>query len=295
MSDTLEELIQRHKKEKKELQGKIQNLKHTTPKGDKKKKKDVTAEITKLESELNLKQEKELSELQSSQIVAEPEDHSFVQNGGIEEAIENIKISKSQRKRDKKALKDKERNERIAEAEIENLKGVRHVEKVKIESELKSKGLSIFEVPSDGNCMYKALEHQLSLQDRLVSTETLRSEAAFFMRKHPDDFMPFMTNPDSGEPLTLEEFENFCQKTESSTAWGGQIELRALSHSLETPIEVVQAEGAEILIGEEYEDKEKLILSYHRHAFKSGEHYNSVIPLSSEELDMEENDFVKEV
>ena len=39
-----------------------------------------------------------------------------------------LRISKAQKRRDKKAALEKEREERIAEAEIENLTGARHVE-----------------------------------------------------------------------------------------------------------------------------------------------------------------------
>ena len=48
------------------LQGKIQGLKKTASKGDKKKKKDVVDEIAKLETELNAKHEKELEEIKKA-------------------------------------------------------------------------------------------------------------------------------------------------------------------------------------------------------------------------------------
>lgn len=47
------------------LQSKIQSLKKTASKGDKKKKKEVAEEIAKLEQELDEKHEKELAELSS--------------------------------------------------------------------------------------------------------------------------------------------------------------------------------------------------------------------------------------
>merc|ERR1712071_77135 len=52
-----EELIARHRREKKDLQAKIQALKKTATKGDKKKKKDVAEEIAKIEKELTEKHE----------------------------------------------------------------------------------------------------------------------------------------------------------------------------------------------------------------------------------------------
>lgn len=42
--------------------GKIQSLKHSVPKGDKKKKKEITLEIAKLEAELEERHKKEINE-----------------------------------------------------------------------------------------------------------------------------------------------------------------------------------------------------------------------------------------
>ncbi|KAK3755413.1 hypothetical protein QZH41_016626, partial [Actinostola sp. cb2023] len=60
-------LVQRHKKEKKELMGKIQSFKHSVPKGDKKKKKEITLEIAKLETQLEERQKKEIDEFLSKE------------------------------------------------------------------------------------------------------------------------------------------------------------------------------------------------------------------------------------
>ncbi|KAI5736195.1 hypothetical protein M8J76_013418 [Diaphorina citri] len=61
-------LLQRHRKEKKELQAKVQILKKS--KGDKKKKKEVTEQIAQLESELNDRHTKELAELNATQVLS---------------------------------------------------------------------------------------------------------------------------------------------------------------------------------------------------------------------------------
>jgi len=44
--------------------GKIQALKHSVPKGDKKKKKEMTLEIAKLETEIEERHQKEIQEFQ---------------------------------------------------------------------------------------------------------------------------------------------------------------------------------------------------------------------------------------
>ena len=61
-SDVEDTLESRHKKEQKELSAKIQALKKTVTKGDLKKKKLVTAEIDKLQLDLDTRQAKEKQE-----------------------------------------------------------------------------------------------------------------------------------------------------------------------------------------------------------------------------------------
>lgn len=60
---TLEELRLRHKKELKELQGRILKLKKSVSRGDKKQKKLVDDEIGLLEKELRERHEKENNEI----------------------------------------------------------------------------------------------------------------------------------------------------------------------------------------------------------------------------------------
>ena len=67
--------------------------------------------------------------------------------------------------------------------------------------------------------------------------------------------------------------------------------MRALSEGLKCPIVVFSAEGAPLTMGAEYADvegeqdddkgwdkKKALLLSFHRHYYALGEHYNSVRP-----------------
>ena len=70
--------------------------------------------------------------------------------------------------------------------------------------------------------------------------------------------------------------------------------MRALSEGLKCPIVVFSAEGAPLTMGAEYavgdgvegeqdddkgwDKKKALLLSFHRHYYALGEHYNSVIP-----------------
>lgn len=97
---------------------------------------------------------------------------------------------------------EKEREERIAEAEIENLSGARHVESEKLAHILAARQLEIKQIPSDGHCMYRALEDQLKEQECPLTVAALRSQTAKYMESHVEDFLPFLTNPNTGDMYT---------------------------------------------------------------------------------------------
>ncbi|XP_040849228.1 deubiquitinase OTUD6B [Ochotona curzoniae] len=276
--DEEELLVRRHRKEKKELQAKIQGMKNAVPKNDKKRRKQLTEDVAKLEKELEQKHKEELEQLKLS---AKNKIDSVADNlSNLVLENQPPRISKAQKRRDKKAALEKEREERIAEAEIENLSGARHIESEKLAQILAARQLEIKQIPSDGHCMYRAIEDQLKGQDCALSVAALRSRAAEYMQSHVEDFLPFLTNPNTGNVYSAEEFGKYCEDIVNTASWGGQLELRALSHILQTPIEIIQADSLPIVVGEEYK-KNPLILVYMRHAYGLGEHYNSVTPLVS--------------
>ncbi|XP_071765159.1 deubiquitinase OTUD6B isoform X2 [Centroberyx gerrardi] len=284
MIETSEELLaKQHRKEKKDLQAKIQSMKNAVPKNDKKRRKQLTEDIAKLEAELNQKHEEELGQLKTTADTQVEEVVNGVESMTVEgeeqkEEVKQSRVSKAQKRRDKKAAQEKERDSRIAEAEVQNLQGVRHQEGLKLAQKLAQRQLQIREISSDGHCMYRAIEDQLvqrAMPELSLSLKELRSRTAEHMRSHADDFLPFLTNANTGDMYTTDEFEKYCSDVEHTAAWGGQLELRALTQVLHLPIEVIQADSPTIKIGEEY-DGNPITLIYMRHAYGLGEHYNSV-------------------
>lgn len=276
-------LLHQHRKEKRDLQAKIQSMKNSVPKNDKKRRKQLTEDIAKMEAELEERHRQELADL-SQKPTAETQVNS-VTNGvtnlelGKEVPDQHPRVSKAQKRREKKAALEKERDERIAEAEIENLSGARHLESQKLSHVLSQRQLQIKQIPSDGHCMYRAIEHQLKERNDNITLTSLRRQTADYMQSHTDDFLPFLTNSATGEMYTQDEFEKYCTEVANTPAWGGQLELRALSQILQTPIEVIQADASPIMIGEEYSNK-PITVVYMRHAYGLGEHYNSVEPVT---------------
>ncbi|KAF3833863.1 hypothetical protein F7725_025067 [Dissostichus mawsoni] len=258
-----EHLAKQHRKEKKDMQAKIQSMKNAIPKNDKKRRKQMTEEIAKIEADLNNKHEEELSQLKSS-----------IDTKG-EEVLNGVETMKME---GQEGSAGEGRESRIAEAEVLNLQGVRHQEGLKLAQKLATKQLQIKEISSDGHCMYRAIEDQLAQRTKpelTMSMKELRSRTAEFMRGHADDFLPFLTNSNTGDMYTTDEFEKYCSDVEHTAAWGGQLELRALTQVLLLPMEVIQADSQPIKIGEEF-DSEPVTLIYMRHAYGLGEHYNSV-------------------
>lgn len=282
--ETAEEMLARqHRKEKKDLQAKIQSMKNAVPKNDKKRRKQLTEDITKLEAELSQKHNEELRQLDSSgagentveEVVNGVESLALEGDGERKDAKQGGGPSKAQKRRDKKAAAEKERERRIAEAEVENLSGLRHQEGLKLSQKLVERQLQIREISSDGHCMYRAVEDQLGQHGLGLTLKDLRAKTAQHMRSHADDFLPFLTNTNTGDMYTADEFDKYCSDVADTAAWGGQLELRALTQILQRPIEVLQADSPAIMIGEEF-NKSPITLIYMRHAYGLGEHYNSV-------------------
>ncbi|CAB3230893.1 unnamed protein product [Arctia plantaginis] len=277
-ADIINTLEVKHRKEKKELQAQIQAMKKTA-KNDKTKKKELAAEITRLEIELDARHKYETESIKKETI---PTDSLPV----LENESSIHKVSKAQKRRDKKSQQEKEREEQIKLQEQENLHGPRNTEQQAINVRLKEKGLKGFPIPSDGDCLYKAVAHQMAVvKNKQISVNDLRLSVADYIRKNKDDFIPFMSNPDTLDMLTDDEFEEYCNKIENTKVWGGQLEIRALSNCLKHPISVIQATGPDsIEQGTEY-DGPPLVISYHRHMYRLGEHYNSTVPNTIDEND----------
>lgn len=240
------------------------------PKGDKKKKKEIDTEIEKLEQDFEAKCQLEINNLNES--IKQSDDKAN------QEIIENKteKITKSQKRREKKEKLEQEREIAICLQEIENQKGPAAIELKKIKDKLSKKSLKIKEVISDGNCMYYAVSDQIKGQLAIEkSFQDLRDLTCEYMLRNSDDFQPYLTN-DEGDFLDLEKYKEYCLNIKNTPVWGGQLELKALSDVLKVSIEVVQAEGSDIIIGDD--QKNRLVITYHRHMLGSGEHYNSTEP-----------------
>lgn len=287
-----DDLIARHKKQRKELQAKIQALKKTAGKGDKKKKKEVQEEIVRLESDLDKQQAEELANAEKSKETNnKPEDNNENNEEDANEGDDQqpTRISKAQKRRDKKATEEKQRQaEYLAQEEL-NKTGPRALETNAIKKILSQRKLQLHPIKSDGNCLYNAIRNQLCETGRkALDVDTLRNLTADYILEHKDAYIFYMTNADTGDCMDDDEFRKYCSTLRSTPAWGGQIEISALSKILEAPIEVIQASGPPTIQGEDEFSAPNLVITYHRHMYSLGEHYNGTESLR-EKADSDEN------
>lgn len=282
-----EDLSARHKKERKELQAKIQALKKTAGKGDKKKKKEVLEEIARLESDLDKKHADELAQAENTEKTTTNEEnlnneHDDNQNDVDSDAGQdkNVRVSRAQKRREKKAIEEKQRQAEILAQDEINKTGPRVIELNTIKKILAKRDLLLHPIASDGNCLYNAIRNQLKITERFVDdVQTLRNKTADYILQNKDSLIFYMTNPDSGDCLNDAEFEKYCSDLRNTAAWGGQIEISALSQILQVPIEVIQATGPSTIQGDEKFKGPNLVITYHRNMYSLGEHYNGTRPL----------------
>ncbi|TDG42843.1 hypothetical protein AWZ03_010752 [Drosophila navojoa] len=291
---TLEDVASRHRRERKELQAKLQAMKKNAPKNNKSKRKEFLEEMARLEGELEQRQKTELQDATAAAAAAPAANEPAVEklpaadSGNEEEDVvqpAQQRVSKAQKRRNKKEKEARDRAQEIHQAmqDAANVLSPKQIELQQITAKLQDRQLALHMIPSDGDCLYNAIRHQLR-QHALPehSVQELRTETANYVRAHKDDLICYMTHPDTGDLLTDAQFEAYCQDIANTHAWGGHIELKALSSLLRVPIEVIQAEGPSTQLGQEEFGGAPLVVCYHRHIYQLGAHYNSTIPVEEE-------------
>ncbi|KAH7578409.1 hypothetical protein JRO89_XS01G0377900 [Xanthoceras sorbifolium] len=298
--ETRDEMLSRHRREIAQLQNKEVELKKAAAKGSKAeqkaKKKQVEEEITRLSAELKEKQAEELASLGYSKSNGTEKSNldnlvKAIAGVSVTNQHDHSKPSKGAKRREKRAQQEAAREQRIQE-EQSNIVSDRMVEDEKLEKKLEPLGLTVNEIKPDGHCLYRAVEDQLAHLSGGSSPYTfqkLREMVAAYMRDHASDFLPFYLSEnmitDDSDSSQAERFENYCKEVESTAAWGGELELRALTHCLRKHIMIYSGSFPDVEMGKEYKSdggsdlsNASVMLSYHRHAFGLGEHYNSLVP-----------------
>lgn len=142
-----EEMTARHRKERKELQAKIQALKKTA---GKKNKKEVLDEIARLEWDLNQKHDNESAELTKEATIEVSTATKKGESVVHAEDAPTVRVSRAQKRREKKAIEEKTHQAEILAQEELNKTGQRALEIDAIKKLLSHRDLELYPIPSDG-------------------------------------------------------------------------------------------------------------------------------------------------
>ncbi|CAM9634046.1 unnamed protein product [Choristocarpus tenellus] len=244
LSETVEDVKARHKKELKAMTGEARGMLKQANK-NKKKKAEAEALIVKMGFDLAERQRVELEKamehalgegnLKDAECTGEGKDDGG--NGlegeavGVKSAEErerekrDQKRVKAQRKRDKQRQKEEEREQRITLEKEQGGPDPRVLEMEALAVKVTPIGLQVREIKSDGHCLYRAVAEQMALTGRCPDyTEEafplMREAAARRLREAPSEYIPFL------EEEIGEDFEAYCNRVERTADWGGQVELQ---------------------------------------------------------------------
>jgi OTU domain-containing protein 6 len=290
----MDELQQRHCKERRELQSRMtQKKKNAT----KKTRKGVNAECAELERQLAARQQDEVSALDpssdaesatseqdsSTPMASNPPTDLPSTTSPAPNTTSQPPPKKPNRQKARLARRAAEQEALVASAAAEaaTLPDRRADERAIMQRETRQRGLEEREVRSDGHCLYAAVADQLDQlaqqgaeekapKNSVVDYIAVRRAAAAFIEEHREDFEPFLD----------ESFDIYVRKIRDTAEWGGQLELLALAKAYGMKIHVLQGDGRVETIEREVEKDEErdreIWLAYYRHSFGLGEHYNSL-------------------
>lgn len=297
-AETLEQMQARHRRELKDLQGRITSKKKNATK---KTRKGVNDECTEMERQLREKQASEVAALNGAveQDVEEEEEQNDQRPSGtevLENATAKLKIeekSGSAQQKEPEQQPGKKRNrqkERLArraaeqeaamlsaEQEASSMTDHRARESTYMKSAFTANKLTEKDIQPDGHCLFSALADQLSHNGIPLGGDkeepgykTIRKTASGYMEEHADDFAPFLE----------EDLEGYVKKMRDTAEWGGQLELMAVARRYGVEIKVIQDGRTENISGGEGggegDETKTLWLAYYRHGYGLGEHYNSL-------------------
>lgn len=277
----MDDLLSKHRKEQKDLQGRITQKKKSATK---KTRKGINDECERLQRDLSEKQQAEIAQL----------------NGDPAEGLENLSLEDDQPADDEDSKQDKPTEEpqeaeptaestpepssasnsrkpnrqkarlarRAAEQAAQSAAAAEEAatqtnyrgnEQEVMDAVFKKLGLKEIEVTPDGHCLYSAVAKQLdesglglrpdpsrivlqpSTQSRIDTVASPQHDGYRAVRAVTADFI--MEHKGDFEAFMEEPLESYTRKIKLTAEWGGQLELQAIARAYGVEINVVQKDG----------------------------------------------------
>lgn len=242
---------------------------------------------------------------QSEQQQSKNEEKEQLTEEQIQAAKREKALAKKLKKKNASRQKEIDREKRIKEENAKAGPSRRQMEMEALQKlQLHPRDLEVEEVDADGNCLYRAVSVQCSRLGVNISAGDVTGEEGYgkirsvcadvLLGDNRAEYEPFAefgeghgAHSSGDHPAT---YEQYVANVRSTSTWGGQLELRALCEALKVPIVVFSAESPPLTMGAEHDPdgedsegkdwskKKAILLSFHRHYYALGEHYNSVVP-----------------
>lgn len=301
----MEEILKRHRKERKDLQNKITGMKKQA---NKSQRKEVNAKCELLQSDLQSKHDKEIADFEAgngetavkesgetkgenqqetnddditpemllAQLALETEQE---EKETVEPAI-TPQQPKKRRNRQKEKLAKREQE--IAKMKEEARKeaavqpNLQKIEQDSIDLLCDTLKLKQIDIQPDGHCLFASILDQLKYRHKDVPEDydvyKLRQLACEYIDEHKDDFIPYLFDETI---MQLQDIDEYIKELETTAKWGGEIEIISLANIFDCPISVLISGAATHKVNESG-SKPELKLVYYKHSYSLGEHYNSL-------------------
>ncbi|KXG53065.1 Ovarian tumor, otubain [Penicillium griseofulvum] len=277
----MEDLLSKHRKEQKDLQGRITQKKKSATK---KTRKGINDECERLQRDLSEKQQAEIAELNgdptegledlSLEDDQPADDEESKQDKATEKPQEaeptaepapepssapNSKKPNRQKARLARRAAEQAAQSAAAAEEAATQTNYRGNEQEVMDAAFKKLGLKEVEVTADGHCLYSAVAKQLdesglglrpdpsrivlqpATQSRIDTVASPQHDGYRAVRAVTADFI--MEHKEDFEAFMEEPLESYTRKIKLTAEWGGQLELQAIARAYGVEINIVQKDG----------------------------------------------------
>ena len=288
----MDELLALHRKQNKDLQNQITGMKKQATKST---RKQVTAKCEQLQTDLKLKQEKEISELNGDSNDDEVTPEQLLAQLSLDSQIPETETEtepitttptqqpKKRRNRQKEKLAKREaeieRMKEEARKEAELQPNLQKIEQDAVDKFCEINKVKQFDIKPDGHCLFASILDQLKLRHlNFIENHSnydiykLRSLSCDYIRAHKDDFIPYLFDE---KTMQIQDIDEYTKEMETTAKWGGEIEILALSKVFDCPISIMFSDRPQQKFNETGKLPE-LKLVYYKHSYSLGEHYNSL-------------------
>lgn len=290
----MEELLSQHRKEQKDLQGRITQKKKSATK---KTRKGVNDECDRMQQELSEKHKSEIAllngdsvpgledlSLEDGQPSDEPTNELETPQEQVSEPKEeaqppsepsNPKKPNRQKARLARRAAEQAAQSAAAAEEAATQTNYRGNEQEVMDAVFEKLGLKEVEVTPDGHCLYSAVAKQLdesglglrpdpsrivlqsSTQSRIETVASPQHDGYRAVRAVTADFIS--EHKEDFEAFMEEPLESYTRKIKLTAEWGGQLELQAIARAYGVEVNVVQSDGRmeKIESGESFDEEEK--------------------------------------